>query len=180
SIQLLPVGEAFVELRGKDTLTITGKSIVLNRYHLSGKNWRGGWGRQTLWLDDQNRLVAAVNLGSDIETNLYAFRDGFESQTSFFLKRAAEDAIDRLTELANQLSPRITEPLVLAGGTLIDVNGKPAIPNSVVVIQDGRIIAAGSRAAVKIPANAKVIDITGKYLLPGLWDMHSHFYQTEF
>ena len=180
SIQLLPVGEAFVELRGKDTLTITGKSIVLNRYHLSGKNWRGGWGRQTLWFDDQNRLVAAVNLGSDIETNLYAFRDGFESQTSFFLKQAAEDAIDRLTELANQLSPRITEPIVLAGGTLIDVNGKPAIPNSLVVIQDGRIIAAGSRAAVKIPANAKVIDITGKYLLPGLWDMHSHFYQTEF
>src|ERR1051326_2415261 len=56
SIQLLPVGEAFVELRGKDTVTISDKSIVLSRYHLSGKNWRGGWGRQTLWLDDQNRL----------------------------------------------------------------------------------------------------------------------------
>jgi imidazolonepropionase-like amidohydrolase len=180
SIALLPVGEAFVELRGKDSVTIAGKSIVLSRYHLSGKNWRGGWGRQTLWLDDQNRLVAAVNLGSDIETNLYAFRDGFESQTSFFLKRAVDDAIDRLTELANQLSPRINEPIALAGGTLIDVTGKPAIPNSVVVIQDGRIVAAGPRAAVKMPANAKVIDITGKFLLPGLWDMHSHFYQTEF
>jgi hypothetical protein len=70
SIPLLPVGEAFVELRGRDSVTIAGKSIVLSRYHLSGKNWRGGWGRQTLWLDDQNRLVAAVNLGSDIETNL--------------------------------------------------------------------------------------------------------------
>jgi imidazolonepropionase-like amidohydrolase len=180
SISLLPVGEAFVELRGKDTLTIAGKSIVLSRYHLSGRNWRGGWGRQTLWLDDQNRLVAAVNLGSDIETNLYAFRDGFEAQTSFFLKRAVEDAIDRLTEMANQLSPRITEPIALAGGTLIDVNGKPAIPDSVVVIQGGRIIAAGPRTAVKIPANAKIIDVNGKFLLPGLWDMHSHFYQTEF
>src|ERR1041385_5593700 len=180
SIQLLPVGEAFVELRGKDTVTIADKSIVLSRYHLSGKNWRGGWGRQTLWLDDQNRLVAAVNLGSDIETNAYAFRDGFESQTSFFLKRAVDDAIDRLSELANQLSPRITEPLALAGGTLIDVNGKPPTPNSVVLIQGGRIIAAGPRAAVKIPANAKIIDVNGKFLLPGLWDMHAHFYQTEF
>jgi hypothetical protein len=45
SIQLLPSGEAFVELRGKDTITVSGKSIVLSRYHLSGKNWRGGWGR---------------------------------------------------------------------------------------------------------------------------------------
>src|SRR5256885_1661976 len=159
SIQLLPIGEAFVELRGKDTVTIAGKSIVLSRYHLSGKNWRGGWGRQTLWLDDQNRLVAAVNLGSDIETNLYAFRDGFESQTSFFLKRAVDDAIDRLTELANQLSPQTTVPVALVGGTLIDVNGKPATPDSVVVIQGDRIIAAGPRASVKIPNNAKVINV---------------------
>src|ERR1051325_1110524 len=66
SISLLPVGEAFVELRGKDTVTISDRSIVLSRYHLRGKNWRGGWGRQTLWLDSENRLVAAVNLGSDI------------------------------------------------------------------------------------------------------------------
>jgi len=180
SIQLLPIGEAFVELRGKDGVTIAGKSIPLNRYHLSGKNWRGGWGRQTLWLDDQNRLVAAVNLGSDIETNLYAFRDGFESQMSFFLKRAVDDAIDRLSELANQLSPRATQPIALGGGTLIDVTGKPAIPNSVVLIQGDRIIAAGPRAAVKVPANAKIIDITGKFLLPGLWDMHAHLYQAEF
>jgi len=55
SISLLPVGEAFIELRGKDTITIGGKSIVLSRYHLSGKNWRGGFGRQTLWLDSENR-----------------------------------------------------------------------------------------------------------------------------
>jgi imidazolonepropionase-like amidohydrolase len=180
SVQLLPVGEAFVELRGKDSVTIAGKSITLSRYHLSGKNWRGGWGRQTLWLDDQNRLVAAVNLGSDIETNLYAFRDGYESQMPFFLKRAVDDGIDRLGQLADQLSRPTTQPIALVGATLIDVNGKPPVPNSVVLIQGGRIIASGLRATVKIPANAKVIDVTGKFLLPGLWDMHAHFYQTEF
>jgi hypothetical protein len=179
SIQLLPAGEASVELRGKDTVTIAGKSIVLSRYHLSGKNWRGGWGRQTLWLDSDNRLVAAVNLGSDIETNYYAFSDTYESQLSFFLKRTVDDAIDRLGQIANQLSPQTNQPIVLAGGTLIDVNGKPATPNSVVVVQGDRIVAAGPRASVKVPDNAKVIDVTGKFLLPGLWDMHSHFYQTE-
>jgi imidazolonepropionase-like amidohydrolase len=180
SIQLLPVGEAFVELRGKDTVTISDKSIVLSRYHLSGKSWRGGWGRQTLWLDSENRLVAAVNLGSDIETNLYAFRDGYESQMSFFLKRAVDDAIDRLGQVANQLSAPATEPIALVGATLIDVTGKPATSNSAVIIQDGRIAAAGPRSSIKIPANAKVIDVSGKFLLPGLWDMHAHFYQPEF
>ncbi len=177
SIQLLPLGEAFVELRGKDTVTISGKAIVLSRYQLSGKNWRGGWGGQTLWFDSANRLVAAVNLGSDIETNLYAFRETYESQMSFFLKRAVDDAIDRLGQVANQLSPKASQPIALTGGTLIDVNGKPATPNSVVVIEGDRIVAAGPRASVKIPSNAKVIDVSGKFLLPGLWDMHAHFYQ---
>ena len=180
SIALLPVGEAFVELRGKDTLTITGKTIELSRYHLSGKNWRGGWGRQTLWFDGENRLVAAVNLGSDVETNLYAFRDGYESSTSFFLKRAVDDAIERLTQLANELSPKPTAPLALTGGTLIDVTGKPATPDAVVLIEGDRIVAAGPRSTIKIPNNAQIIDVAGKFLLPGLWDMHAHLYQTEF
>jgi imidazolonepropionase-like amidohydrolase len=180
SIALLPAGEAFVELRGKDTLTITGKAVEITRYHLSGKNWRGGWGRQTLWLDAENRFVAAVNLGSDIETNLYAFRDGYESSTSFFLKRAVEDAIDRLTQVANELSPKSNAPLALVGGTLIDVTGKAATPNAVVLIDGDRIVAAGPRATTKIPDGAKIVDVTGKFLLPGLWDMHAHLYQSEF
>jgi len=180
TISLLPAGEAFVESRGKDTVTISGKSAVLDRYHLSGKNWRGGWGRQTLWFDSDNRLVAAVNLGSDIETNLYAFRDGYESQITFFLKRAVADAIDQLTQTASRLSPKVSQPLVLLGATLIDVTGKPSIADAAVVIQGDRITAAGARASVKIPADAKIIDVSGKFLLPGLWDMHAHFYQAEF
>ncbi|HEY6218364.1 MAG TPA: hypothetical protein VIW74_16970, partial [Pyrinomonadaceae bacterium] len=180
SIPLLPTGEAFVELRGEDTVRISGKPAVLNRYQLSGRNWRGGWGRQTLWLDSENRLVAAVNLGSDIETNLYAFRDGYETATSFFLKRTVEDSIDRLTQVAERLSPTTTNPIALVGGTLIDVTGKPPIPNSVVVIEGDRIVSAGARSITKIPTNAKLIDVSGRFLLPGLWDMHSHFYQVEF
>jgi len=180
SIPLLPIGEALVEFRGKDTVTLSGKPIVLTRYHLSGNNWRGGWGRQTLWLDAENRLVAAVNLGSDIETNLYAIRDGYDSAISFFLKRTVEDGIDRLTQVANQLSPQSKQPLALVGATLIDVTGKPSITNSAVLIQGDRIIAAGPRSQIKFPDGTKTIDVSGKFLLPGLWDMHSHFYQVEF
>lgn len=179
SIPLLPAGEAFVELRGRDTLAVSNKTIELSRYHLSGKNWRGGWGRQTLWLDAENRLVAAVNLASDFESNYYAFRDGFESSTSFFLKRAVDDAIERFTHVANELSPGSTAPLALAGGTLIDVTGGPSTPDAVVVIEGDRIVAAGPRATIKIPKGAKIVNVTGKFLLPGLWDMHAHFYQTE-
>lgn len=65
-------------------------------------------------------------------------------------------------------------PLVLAGGTVIDVTdwGRSAkdLQNAVVVIQDGRIVDVGPRAVVAIPANARVIDCTGKYIIPGLID----------
>src|SRR5207302_4176302 len=180
SVALLPGGEAFIEFRGRDTVTLSGKPTVLDRYHLSGSKWSGGWGRQTLWFDSQNHLVAAVNLRSEVETNLYAIRDGYDSALSFFIKRTVEDGIDRLTQLADRLSPKSKSPLILLGGTLIDVTGKPPITNSAVVIQGDRIVASGPRSQIKIPEAATIVDTSGKFLLPGLWDMHSHFYQVEF
>ena len=178
-LPLLPAGEAFIEHRGRDSVMVQGKPVVIDRYHLGGSKWSGGWGRQTLWLDSQERLVAAVNLGTDLETNLSAIRDGYESNLSFFLKRAVEDGIDRLTTIANRLSPPNTNPLVLLGGTLIDGTGRPPVSNSTVVIQGDRIIAAGARSEIAIPAGARIVDVSGKYILPGLWDMHSHLYQVE-
>lgn len=179
SIRLLPTGEAFVEFRGNDRLTISGKPVEVRRYHLSGKNWRGGWGRQTLWLDSEDRLIAAVNLASDIETNFCAIRDGYEPAISFFLKRAVGDAIDRFSEIAQRLTLSTPSPIALVGATLIDVTGKPPVKDSVVVIQGDRIVSAGARSTIEIPAGAKTIDVTGKFLLPGLWDMHAHLYQAE-
>jgi hypothetical protein len=65
-------------------------------------------------------------------------------------------------------------PLVLAGGTIVDVSnwGRSARDqqDSVVIIRDGRIVEVGYRGAVLIPKGARVIDCTGKYLIPGLVD----------
>jgi hypothetical protein len=72
--------------------------------------------------------------------------------------------------------PKVTEapPLVLAGGTLVDVTnwGQSArdLPNAVVIVRDGRITDVGAAGAVSIPKGARVIDCTGKFLIPGLID----------
>ena len=72
------------------------------------------------------------------------------------------------------ISASPAEPLVLAGGTIVDVSnfGRSAsdIRDSVIIIQDGKITAAGSREEIKIPANAKALNILGKYVIPGLND----------
>ena len=65
--------------------------------------------------------------------------------------------------------------LVLVGGTIVDVSksGQSAgdIRDSVIVMRDGKIVAAGPRNKTKIPAGANVIRIDGTYVLPGLNDV---------
>jgi hypothetical protein len=64
--------------------------------------------------------------------------------------------------------------LVLKGGTILDVtaygNSEKDITNAIVVIQGKTIVAAGSASSVKIPKGAKVVDVSGKYIVPGLID----------
>lgn len=64
--------------------------------------------------------------------------------------------------------------LVLAGGTIVDVSdygtSDADVKNGIVVIQDDRIAAVGGRTSTEIPHNATVLDISGKYVLPGLID----------
>jgi hypothetical protein len=65
-------------------------------------------------------------------------------------------------------------PLALVGGTVLDLTrwGASAkdLPDAVVIVRDGRITEVGPRTAVTIPKGARVIDCTGKFLIPGLVD----------
>ena len=75
---------------------------------------------------------------------------------------------------AAQAAPAEPAPLVLSGGTLIDVTnwGDSArdLQDAIVIIRDGRITDVGTAATLPIPKNAQVIDCTGKFLIPGLVD----------
>jgi imidazolonepropionase-like amidohydrolase len=66
------------------------------------------------------------------------------------------------------------QPLVLAGGRLIDGYGGPPLENAVVVIEGNTIRAVGAEGTVAIPAGARVIDTNGFTMMPGMMDMHVH------
>src|SRR5579871_5144122 len=63
----------------------------------------------------------------------------------------------------------------LMGATVIDGNGGAPIRDGVILISDGKIAAVGGRSAVQIPGDATRVDLSGKFVVPGLMDGNVHF-----
>jgi len=66
------------------------------------------------------------------------------------------------------------QQLVFTHVTVISATGAPAQPDMTVVLAGARIAAIGTSRSVSIPKRARVVDAKGKFLIPGLWDMHAH------
>ncbi|MCB9116802.1 MAG: amidohydrolase family protein [Caldilinea sp.] len=67
----------------------------------------------------------------------------------------------------------MTQSLIF-NGTLIDGRGGPPIADGAVLVEEGRIVAAGARASVTARPDATAIDARGGWILPGLIDTHVH------
>jgi len=179
SIPLYPSGEAMIEPRGSETVTgDDGKPHKLDRYALRGRVW----GRETFWIDEQGRLAAYKGVDAEFD-HFEAVRRGYQDALAAFVKSAAADGITSLREQGQSAawtgSPDPSGSVAYVGATLIDATGAPPVPDSVVLVEHGRITAAGPSARVPVPAGAKRVDVAGKTIVPGLWDMHAHFEQVE-
>ncbi len=78
------------------------------------------------------------------------------------------------TYMAAAATKTVDPPIAIVGATLLDGTGRAPLHDSVVVIQKNRFVAVGTRQQVTIPPNALRIDAQGKWLVPGLIDMHVH------
>jgi imidazolonepropionase-like amidohydrolase len=70
--------------------------------------------------------------------------------------------------------------LVFTHVTVIDATGSPAKTDMTVVIIRDRITEIGRAPDVRTPGDAQVVNATGKFLIPGLWDMHVHWYLKDY
>lgn len=65
-------------------------------------------------------------------------------------------------------------PVVFTNATIIDVKGGTLKAGMTLIVSGGRISALGKTGKVRIPKNTRTVDASGKYVIPGLWDMHVH------
>lgn len=72
------------------------------------------------------------------------------------------------------------KPLAFTHATVIDATGSPAQLDMTVVITGDRISGLGQTGKVRVPKGTQAIDATGKYLMPGFWDMHVHVWDKTF
>jgi hypothetical protein len=88
---------------------------------------------------------------------------------------------------AARLSPEVRKYVVvpetivaLTNVRVVDGTGKPPVEGQTIVIRDGRIAAVSAAAQAQIPAGARVMDLAGHTVIPGLVGMHNHtFYTTR-
>jgi imidazolonepropionase-like amidohydrolase len=173
SIPVLPAGSVRITQRGVDTVTVHGRRESLRRYAVDGLIW----GRETVWRNAAGELAGLVSIDAEFD-HFEAVRDGYQDGLNTMVARAAADGAVALAAMTRSAVSG-DAPFALVGGTLVDGSDAPPIADAVVVVRGGRIVAAGPRSSTPVPAGMARVDITGKTILPGLWDMHAHYEQVE-
>lgn len=135
--------------------------------------WTGtGSSSNGVWLDDKGNLVATdvawfITVRPGAEQALPALRA---------IEMKWQDA--RAAAIAKKVVASAASVTMIKNGNLFDSESGTMKPNMTVVIRDGRITDVGPAASVQAPAGANVIDATGRTVMPGMWEMHTHL-QTD-
>src|SRR5579883_1407770 len=165
-----------IEIRaaGHDTITVNGAPVRLTRYTIANLMF----GREILWMDQNRNLAAAMTFAGGLP--MEAVRSEYEPALKDLYRSGVAQELADLRELEKSAAPERQGRFAIAGATLIDATGAAPVQDSVVIVHDGKIEAAGPRDKVAIPRGVPVLDAHGKTLLPGLWEMHIHYSGVEF
>ncbi|MBU8898427.1 amidohydrolase family protein [Corallococcus sp. M34] len=121
------------------------------------------------WSGDSQRLH--WSLGPQLFTRALKDTFSFVEGAPEKLPPVAEQGVD----ISFQAKTDVPEgTLALVGGRVITMKGDEVLEQGVVVVKGNRIVAVGPVGQVQVPADAKVVDVKGKTLMPGLVDVHWH------
>jgi imidazolonepropionase-like amidohydrolase len=171
SSQALPLE---IKLVGHDAFATKHGMVRLTRYTVANLMF----GREILWMNDHGRLAALMTFAGGLPQE--ELLDEYTEIGTELVRSGVQQEMLDLDDLDRQSPPAVTGAFAIVGARLIDGTGAPAVDDSVVLVRDGRIVAVGPAASTPVPAGMRVIHAAGKSLLPGLWEMHSHYSGVEF
>lgn len=172
NLKTVPRGEVSITFKKRETAVINGNKIPLDRYIVEGINWGG----RTIWLDESKNLIAIVQANTQIRELI---RKGYEEAKPLFIAGNVEEQMAALSEYTTDLKGYQADIKALVGADIVDGLSETTQSDMTLIVENGLIKTIGKRNEVKIPATAQIIDLTGKTLIPGLWDMHAHSNQVQ-
>lgn len=127
---------------------------------------------------------AGINLhwSKDSDKLMWTLGDTYystELKNAFTFLEGSPNKIEEVQreEIAINLEMETNKPeglLAFTGAKIVTMKGEEVIEDGVIIVEDNRIKEVGSKASVSIPSKAKVIDVTGKVIMPGIIDTHAH------
>ncbi|HEY2747184.1 MAG TPA: amidohydrolase family protein [Polyangia bacterium] len=159
-LPLLPGGEATIDRVGTVDVSDGKTHKRVTQYEITGLELMP----DTLWLEDDGGLFC---VGDTI-------LDGWASAGATLAAAAEARALARRAQLFATLAKKPQRPLAIVHARLFDAESAQSRPATTVIVDGERFAAVGADRAVMIPPGAEIIDATGKTLLPGLWDLHTH------
>jgi len=158
-LRLLPEGEARIEKLASER--VGGQRVDL--YAVHGIDLVPTY----LWLDARQRFFASWSSWQAL------VREGQEAVLDRLAQRQQAEEGKLAATRARALTTPLRRPLLLRHVRVFDPATPTVAEDQSVLIADGRIAAVG--ADVAVPREAEVIDGQGRFLMPGLWDMHAHY-----
>jgi imidazolonepropionase-like amidohydrolase len=163
-VALFPQGEARLERIRDLTVRSDRGQAAVTLYATHGL----GLTPYLWWADERGRFFAAGG-------SWFMFiREGYETVRPALLSAQASYASARGATLARTLTRRPTRPVVFRNANLFDAETGRLRPRTTVVVSGNRVTAVGADGSVSLPDGADVVDVAGRTLMPGMWDMHVH------
>jgi imidazolonepropionase-like amidohydrolase len=163
-LDLLPSGAVSIEKVGNAVLDDGGKKAEWFQYRITGLDFMP----LPVWLDGEGTTVAVASLW------VSTIVGGREADVSRLLMQ--QDATNEVwfARHASKLTRTPTGDLIIRNARLFDPRDLSVTPGMSVLVRGERIVRVAPDAQLRSTADAENIDAQGRFLMPGLWDVHAH------
>jgi imidazolonepropionase-like amidohydrolase len=163
-LSLLPAGDAKLKKAGELQLEVDGQTRKVIQYAITGLDFVPA----AIWMDTDETFFASGG------SFLFVVRKGWEKAMDQIVKAQEASQAERLAHEAKELTQKRVDALMIRNAMLFDSEKAETKSAQTILIVGNRIKAVGVQAELNAPIGAKIIDADGKFVMPGLWDMHVH------